>query len=775
MAKDSKRVLDQTIGAFKELKEQVKAYKDELATLEVGSEQWTQTAQKLANAQKQVDAINKAAKGTLVSYDKEQANSINQLKELIKLKNQERNAMDMNSKEYKEATKELKELNDKLREAGTSAGDWRANVGNYAGSIKDAFGELGSAAQGLSGNMLGLNTSMLKLAGNPVGAAILAITTAISALAKGIKSSEENTNRWNAVLSPLKATMTVLERALQNMASKFLDFAESLRSSETAGKVIQGVLTAIMTIVNQTVTRITNLRDGIKGAMNTMKPYVEKLMEWGGKLKESLSPVTEFVSNVYDSIRQKLNPVIDWIVEKYNQLARTNMGKILGLQEIEQVRASFEKAKEQVKDFTEEVNTVTQSYDKIARMEAALLQQRRASAAAQAKLQNEIADAQEKYQEAVNNKDWVTAQEQLNVIGEKNKKLAEERISLAAAEYNLIKAKNALSDSDTKALDEEAAAYTNLVSAQGGLAESNRTLLRQQKQLNSQMEADKKAKEAEALAKAVKELNAELKNFDSEYANTLAKLKDPIAPEGAEIDTTSLNAYYDSIRANNDAEYQAYVELTEKKIAELERFIEVQKAAGQDVTTQELQLAALRKEQAEGYVKQYQKMIDSNNDADKKRAKALTALQRSEIKGYADLFDSVSGMFEQNTIAYKATATAKALINTYLAATGAFADTPGGPVARGVAMAATLAAGLAQVIQIWKTDIKNPSVNAGGSTTPAVAEPAVMESQPFTYSRQVQTQEEEDLINNPQPIWVSVEDIADKMSTRASVREESRF
>lgn len=770
MAKDSKRVIDETIGAFKELKEQIKAYKDELATLKVGSEQWTQTAQKLANAQKQVNAINQAAKGNLVAYDKEQANSINQLKQLIKLKNQERNAMDMSSKEYQEATKELKVLNDKLREAGTSAGDWRANVGNYAGSIKDALGELGSAAQGVSGNILGLNTSMLKLAGNPLGAAILGITTAISALAKGIKSSEENTNRWNAVLSPLKATMTVIEKALQGMASKFLDFAESLRQSESAGKIIQGVLTAIMTVVNQNITRITNLRDGIKGAMSTLKPYVEKLMEWGGKLKESLSPVTEFVSNVYDSIKQKLNPVIDWIVEKYNQLARTNMGKILGLQEIQQVKESFEKAKGQVQEFSEEVSAVTQSYDKIARMEAALLQQRRASAATQAKLQGEIADAQEKYQEAMNNKDWVAAQEQLNVIGEKNKKLAADRVALAAAEYNLIKAKNALSDSDTKALDEEAAAYANLVSAQGSLAESNRTLLRQQKQLNNQMEADKKAQEAAALAEAVKKLNAELKNFDSEYANTLAKLKEPIAPEGAEIDTNSLNAYYDAIKANNEAEYQAYVDLTEKKIAELERFIEAQKAAGQDVTTQELQLAALRKEQAEGYVKQYEKMIDSNTKADKKRAKELTALQRSEIKGYADLFDSVSGMFEQNTIAYKATATAKALINTYLAATGAFADTPGGPIARGIAMAATLAAGIAQVMQIWKTDIKNPSVGNATSTTPSIAEPSVVEPQPFTYTRTAQTFEEEEKLN--QPLFVSVTDI-NNVQNKVRVTEEN--
>lgn len=115
MAKDTNRIIDETVGAFKRLREEIKAYKDELASTKVGTEEWNKAAEKLCNAQKQVDAINKAAKGTLVDYNNAQQNSINYLKERIKLLNQERNAMDMDSKEYKNATKELKQLNDKLQ------------------------------------------------------------------------------------------------------------------------------------------------------------------------------------------------------------------------------------------------------------------------------------------------------------------------------------------------------------------------------------------------------------------------------------------------------------------------------------------------------------------------------------------------------------------------------------------------------------------------------------------------------------------------------------
>lgn len=774
MAKDTKRVIDETVGAFKRLKEEVKAYKDELATLTAGSEKWRETAEKLRNAQKQVDAINKAAKGTLTSYNKEQTNSINELKEKIKLLNQERNAMDMNSKEYKEATAELKQLNDKLREAGTSAGDWKANVGNYAESIKDAFGQLGGAATGLSGNMGMLNASMLKLASNPIGAVVLALVGAIKFLAEGIKSSEENTNKWNEAMVPVKTILTMIQKAAQDAASKFTDFVLSLQKSETAGKVIQGVLTVIITMFNQTVTRLKNLKEGIVGIFNDVKDAVERFKEWGKGLQKTFEPVTEFVGNIYDNLKKKLTPVIDWIVEQYNWLAKTNVGKIFGLQTIEQLKKNFDDAKESTKEFVEEYKETEKGVRRVTKAENELGAALRGLTIQRAELNNELKEAQADYAEAVEQKDWEKAQEALNKVREKSIKLAETEVAMRKAELGVIRQQNALSGSTAEAKMAEANAIAAVKDAEAGLSEARRNSAKQQDEYNKKVAADTQQKKAKELAEAVKVLNAALKELDTNYNNTVKTLETPIAPEGAEIDKDSLNAYYDAIKANNDAEYQAYVEMTEAKIAELERFIEIQKAANQDTTTQELQLAALRKEQAEGYVQQYKKMIDSNTKADKNRNKALKTLQKSELQGYADLFDSVSGLFEENTVAYKATATAKALINTYLAATSALAETPGGAIAKGVAMAATLAAGIAQVIQIWKTNPKGESsVPSANSNTPAVAQPSLAETTPYTYTRTLQTSEEEDALN--QPIWVSVQEI-NRVQERVRVTDqESTF
>ncbi len=770
MAKDTKRVIDETVGAFKRLKEEVKAYKDELATLTAGSEKWRETAEKLRNAQKQVDAINKAAKGTLTSYNKEQVNSINELKERIKLLNQERNAMDMNSKEYKQATAELKVLNDKLREAGTSAGDWKANVGNYANSIKDAFGELGGAATGLAGNVGVLNASMLKLASNPIGAVVLALVGAIKFLAEGIKSSEENTNKWNEAMVPVKTVLVMIQKAAQDAAAKFTDFVLSLQKSETAGKVIQTVLTAIITMFNQTVTRLKNLKEGIVGIFNDVKDAVGKFKEWGSGLQKTFEPVTKFVGNIYDGIKDKLTPVIDWIVKQYNRLAETSLGRAFGLQTIEEIKKSFDDAKKTVQEFTEEYKETEKEVRRVTKAENELGAALRGLTVQRAELNKELEEAQAEYAEAVEQKDWEKAQEALNKVKEKSIKLAETEVAMRAAEADVIRKQNALTGSTAEAKMAEANATAAVIDAQAGLDKARKDAAKQQDALNKKVEADTQAKKAKELDEAVKVLNAALKDLDTNYNNTVKTLETPIAPEGAEIDKDSLNAYYDAIKANNDAEYQAYVEMTEAKIAELERFIEIQKAANQDTTTQELQLAALRKEQAEGYVQQYKKMIDSNTKADKNRNKALKTLQKSELQGYADLFDSVSGLFEQNTVAYKATATAKALINTYLAATSALAETPGGAIAKGVAMAATLASGLAQVIQIWKTNPKGESsVPSANSNTPAVAQPSLAETNPYTYTRSVQTVEEEEKLN--QPMYVSVTDI-NNVQNRVKVTEE---
>lgn len=776
MAKDTNRVLEDTIGAFKRLKEQVKQYKDELATLTVGTDEWNKKAKELANAQKQVDVINKAAKGNLAAYNAEEVKSINDIKQRIKELNAERNAMYMNSKEYKKATAELKVLNDQLREAGTSAGDWRANVGNYTESIKNAFGELGTAATALGGSVGGLNAGLLKLAANPVGAVVAALAGGIKFLSEGIKSSEENTNKWNEAMIPLKTVIVMIQKEAQKAAEKFTEWVKSLRQNETAIKVVEGALKVLLTMFEMTKARIQGVISALGDVKDGFKNAFDKAKNWVNGVAERFPNLTAKARELGGVIKEKIGKAMTDLIGLHDKVANSWIGKILGLQTSKKIKEIGETVEEEAEEIKDEFKETEEEVTKVVKASNKLAETLRGLGHQAAKLRGEIEGLSAAYAEALEEEDYDEAQRILDEKTEKEKELARTQMAIASAQLNVIRQQNALAKSGTADLNAEAQAMDALTEASYGLARADREAAQQQKKLNRAKQAKEDKEAADALKKAVEELNIELNKYIQQY-NTAIALEKPEKPEGGDLTEESANSYYDQVKENARIEYEAYAEMTEMKIAKLEEWLEAQRAAGVEETKlaqQVIELEKLKGEAAAGYPQQYKKMIDTQNDADKNRAKTLKALQRSEIQGYANLFDSVSGMFEQNTFAYKATATAKALINTYLAATSALAETPGGAIAKGVAMAATLAAGIAQVMAIWKTNPKGEtSVPNATTATPAVAEPVMVESQPFTYTRTAQTFEEEEQLN--QPLFVSVTDINNVQNRVKVVEEESSF
>lgn len=126
----------------------------------------------------------------------------------------------------------------------------------------------------------------------------------------------------------------------------------------------------------------------------------------------------------------------------------------------------------------------------------------------------------------------------------------------------------------------------------------------------------------------------------------------------------------------------------------------------------------------------------------------------------------------ENSVAFKGFATAQALISSFLAANRVLAEEPGGIIAKSVAAAAALAAGIANVVSIWAV---NPDGSNAGSSMNAQAPqvPIIGDSTPYTYTRTIQTQDEEDRMN--QPIWVSVEDISSGLGHQVQVQDESSF
>ncbi|MFA7673966.1 MAG: hypothetical protein WCY62_08980, partial [Clostridia bacterium] len=104
-----------------------------------------------------------------------------------------------------------------------------------------------------------------------------------------------------------------------------------------------------------------------------------------------------------------------------------------------------------------------------------------------------------------------------------------------------------------------------------------------------------------------------------------------------------------------------------------------------------------------------------------------TEVQRSKLQVYSDFAGAISTLFGENTIIAKAAAVAQAIINTYLGATAAFAQTPGGIIIKSLAAGTAIATGLASVKKILEvnTEGENSAPSAVTTTAARVTAPQV--------------------------------------------------
>ena len=150
-----------------------------------------------------------------------------------------------------------------------------------------------------------------------------------------------------------------------------------------------------------------------------------------------------------------------------------------------------------------------------------------------------------------------------------------------------------------------------------------------------------------------------------------------------------------------------------KQVADLE----AQKAAdlAQIADTQENADARLRIEKA--YSDKIKIVREDEADANK-------AIKKAEVEAglgvAASAFDAISELAGESSAAGKAAAVASATINTYLGASSAYAQTPGGPIIKGVAAGVAVLAGLMQVKKILAVKVPGDKGGGGGGTLPTM-------------------------------------------------------
>lgn len=143
-----------------------------------------------------------------------------------------------------ELKNKINEVTDALKGGEEETQRYYRNVGNYEEAIKNAVSsnipfigtliqtqeEMGSVKAGAvaaGAAVKNFSKTLLALLANPIVAILAAISVVIMAIAKGIKSSEKNTSRWNAVLAPLKMVLDAVGKVLQIMARGILSVVEA--------------------------------------------------------------------------------------------------------------------------------------------------------------------------------------------------------------------------------------------------------------------------------------------------------------------------------------------------------------------------------------------------------------------------------------------------------------------------------------------------------------------------------------------------------------------
>lgn len=158
------------------------------------------------------------------------------------------NAEDRQIKENKELIETTKEIYEQMKNLQEATGKYTLNVGNYENAITNAigvnsrwYGEMQNLATLFEGGfsqgvkkageaVAGLGKKFLALLANPIVLTIAGIAAAFAALAKGISSSEENTNALARVMAPFERILTGVVDVLQKMAGWVLKGVEGFQN-----------------------------------------------------------------------------------------------------------------------------------------------------------------------------------------------------------------------------------------------------------------------------------------------------------------------------------------------------------------------------------------------------------------------------------------------------------------------------------------------------------------------------------------------------------------
>jgi hypothetical protein len=643
-----------------------------------------------------------------------------------------------------------------IKENTSKVGQLKMNVGNYTESIKDALNELNPFNGGLfeffqrskeaggAGNLLtgaftairagilGALQAGLAFIATPIGAVIAALALAVGAvvgafkLAKAsLQSTEEGTQKLAVVMGAItgvfKGLFNILKPLGLFLANVFIKTLENVAS--VAEKTLGLIADALEFIGAESAAKgVRNFTAEVKASSKAAADLAKAEGELAVQQRKA-----QRIQLEYQKQAEKLRQQRDDETKSINERIAINnqLGDVLRKQadsELAIANKQLQVANLRIKSegkTTEALQAREEALTNIADIQERITGQESEQLANLNSLRKEAEDKEKERQEKLTEALLKSSKARIDAfIAEQGfrKKSAQETYDFNYALYNKEYADLKLQLQKRKITQAEFDAQ--MLQLRNDYLEKNAELTIE----NAQLELDAE------LAKNQRILNSD--KFLSEQQLALKKqaLEDDLAAqqefekirlEQGQINQAEYNAAINAINeenrvANAELEEQRRVAEQERQLADLENLkittednflaqAEVQKAQNEILRQQEVDNAEQTGADISLINAKYAKMQE---DIEK-------AKQDNKVQLASDAFGSLAAIFGEESKVGKAAAIAQTTIDTYKSATSAFSALSGipivGPVLGGIAAAAAVAAGLANVKKIVGT--KQPTIN----------------------------------------------------------------
>lgn len=280
----------EVIGVVNRLKVRLKNLKEEYYSLETATEKDTEAQEKLAeeyrNTKTEIDTLTgklKVHKNQLKAVEGSYNAVAQRNKEIVKELKASANAFDENSDKIKSLKQEYSKNNDQLKKFDSTLGNHQRNVGNYPQSQDKATASLGK---------FGIKAGL-------VAGAIVALTTAIAAVRKGLSELQKTATIVNKTQDALTKftgasgeTLDGLTAKVQSLGNQYdLSFKDIIIANNSVTKNLKGSFEGNLDILS---IAFQNFSGDQEELLDILKEYPASLKQSGVGFEEFISLLLQY-------------------------------------------------------------------------------------------------------------------------------------------------------------------------------------------------------------------------------------------------------------------------------------------------------------------------------------------------------------------------------------------------------------------------------------------------------------------------------------------------